>query len=270
MKSASKKTPAIAIHRRNLLKLTRELKQKPFDFLPERSMECLRQFFNGYRFFGMPVWRDLGGFEHWLSTRLTCPIAGGARWWQSIELNSRDSFESYEKFFRLYGQYSRRAPIERQPDTPETNANPQKVNFYSLLYRLSLRPGMYMGGDKSAGTLAAYITGYFKGKADSRSKLTRDEREYLRFEKWLCRHHRLPKIYPWHRIAEVWWRGPNSFEDFFAQFDAYLTNYGKRPRGLCDRFEVIVAGKRMKIQRREMPAEKPVMGPEFKVWWRQK
>ena len=72
-----------------------------------------------------------------------------------------------------------------------------------------------------------------------------------------------------YRVVEMWpCSGLNSLEWFFAWFDAYLTDYGKKPRGLEDLFEVVKekAGTRFR-RRRKLPKE-IVRPQEPKVWWR--
>src|SRR5947199_5611003 len=107
MKTSARRS-SVADHRRALKRLASELERRPLDFVPERSVECLSQFLGGYGIFGPPVWRDLSGFERWLRGHLPYPEDTGARWWRFIKLNSQDSYDSYELFFRLYSQYFRR------------------------------------------------------------------------------------------------------------------------------------------------------------------
>jgi hypothetical protein len=79
MKAQLTKRSHLFRHRANFKRLLDRMEKKPFDYLPERSIECLNQFFTGYSFFGPPIWRDLDGFEHWLSKRLFYPKdTGGA------------------------------------------------------------------------------------------------------------------------------------------------------------------------------------------------
>jgi hypothetical protein len=60
-------TKNVIRHRKNLKALVARLEKKPFDYLPERSVECLNQFFSGYQIFGPQLWSDFGkkarGFE---------------------------------------------------------------------------------------------------------------------------------------------------------------------------------------------------------------
>lgn len=255
--------------RKNLRRLVSKLRKHPLDLLPERSADCLNQFFAGYGIFGPPVWRDLASFERWLTDRLFYPKDTGARWWRFIQLNSKDYCDGYELFCRLYRQYSRGAPIDIQPTAPDHLFDPRQFDFYLHLYAIGRRPSMYLGSGDRVQLIAAYLAGYFRGKKDARITLTRDEKEFLRFEDWLSRDFKPLKQYPWYRVVEMWpYSGLNSFEWFLAYFDAYLTNYGKKPRGLDDLFEVVKEKVGTSFRRRRKLPKKVVRFQEPKVWWR--
>jgi len=269
MQTATPRASAITRHRENLKRLVHELAKRPLDLLPERSADCLNQFFSGYGILGPRVWRDLSSFENWLANRLFYPKDTGARWWRFIQLNTKDNCDSYELFCRLYSQYSRRAPIDIQPAAPDHGFDPAQFDFYKHLYAIGRKPGLYLGSSDRVQLLAAYLAGYFRGKKDARIKLTPDEKEFSRFEEWLRRHHRFTSRYPWYRLVEMWrYGGLNSFECFFADYDAYLTNFGKNPRGLEDLFESVSEKGCTTIRRRKRLPKKPILISETKLWWR--
>ncbi len=268
MKSATPRSSTVIEHRTSLKRLIRELTKRPFHFLPERSADCLNRFFSGYGIFGPPVWRDLTSFEHWLTKRLFYPPDAGARWWRFIELNSKDSFDGYELFGQLYSEYVRTKPIDLQPTAPDYTFDPAQFDFYQHLYGICRRPGMYLGSGDRVQLLAAYLAGYFKGKKDARITLTRDEKEFLRFEAWLSKGDKLAKQYPWYRVVEMWPRGRNSFESFCANYDAYLTNFGKKARGLEDLFEIVKGKAGTTIRRRKKLPKEIIRSPQPEVWWR--
>lgn len=271
MKILTGRKQTITDHRRTLKKLVGELQKRPFDFLPERSVESLHQFFAGYGIFGPPVWRDLSSFQRWLTKRLSYPQDTDAIWRRYIQLNSKDKFQSYELFFQLYSEYLRQSPTDLQPDAQDFQADPATFDFYLHLYSVGRKPGLYLGSSDSVQLIAAYLAGYFKGKRDVALKLTRDEKEFLRFEEWMRLHHKYKKHYRWGRMVEMWpWFGLNSFEDFFSSYDAYLTDFGKKPRGLEDLFEVISDGKTTKIRRRSKRVlpKKPIKIQGSRRWWR--
>lgn len=252
----------ITDQRKVLNKLVGELKKRPFDFLPERSVESLNQFFAGYGMFGLPVWRDLSSFQRWLAKRLFYPQDTGACWWRFIQLkNSKDKFHGYELFFQLYAEYSHQNPTDTQPDAREFQVDPTTFDFYMHLYAIGQKPGLYLSSGDSVQLVAAYLAGYFKGKRDVGLKLTHDEKEFFGFEEWMRLRHKFKKRYPWHRMVEMWpCGGLNSFEDFFAYYDVYLTDFGKNPHGLEDLFKVISDGRATRIRRRskrELP-KKPI------------
>lgn len=256
-------------HRKALKSLVQQLKARPLEFLPERSSEGLNQFFAGYGIFGPPVWRDLLSFERWLTKRLFYPQDTGARWWRFIQLNSKDGFESYELFLRLYSDYLHQKPEEIQPTAQDWTTDPKTFDFDLQLFAIFRRPGLYLGVGDSVQQIAAYLAGYFKGKKDAGLKVTKYEKEFFKFQNWLQRHIGFKKHYPWYRLVEMWpYGGCNSLECFFANYDAYLTNYGKKARGLEDRFEVISDKTSTRFQRRRKLPAKPVQIPDSKYWWR--
>jgi hypothetical protein len=173
-------------------------------------------------------------------------------------------------FFALYSQYSRKVTIDTQPGVQESIRNRATFDFYAHLYAIGRRPGLHLGSSDSVQVIAAYLAGYFKGKADAGLKLTRDEKEFFGFEEWLCRHNRFKKPYPWFRLVEMWsYGGLNSFDSFYADYDAYLTDFGKRPRGLEDLLEVVqVNPGTTAIQRRKNLPKKVTLIPGTKRWWR--
>ncbi len=252
-------------------RLVSELKKRPLELLPERSVDCLHQFLDGYGRFGPPVWRDLSYFGRWLTNRLFYPQPEGALWWQVIKLNSRDRFDSYESFHRFYGQYVRQAPMDIDPAAKDHIIDPAGFDFYAHLYSISRRPGLYFGNADSVHLIAAYLAGYFKGKTDAGLKLTRDEKEFFRFEEWLRRHHRFPQRFPWDRLVDMWRYGSlNSFESFFAHYDLYLTDHARKAHGLEDIFEVVTKNKCTTVRRRlksKLP-KKLIQIPETKRRWR--
>jgi len=255
--------------RKNLRRLVSKLRKHPHDLLPERSADCLNQFFAGYGIFGPPIWRDLASFEQWLSNRLFYPKDTGARWWRCIQLNSRDNYDSYEVFCSFYSQYLRGVPIDIQPTVTDYTYDPKRFDFYQYLYLIGRRPGMFLGRGDNVLLVAAHLAGYFQGKKDTNIPATRDEKEFFRFEAWLRRHHKSAKRYPWYRLVEMWlYGGLNSLESFFANYDAYLTDFGKKPRGLEDLFEVVKTNTGTSFRRRRKAPKKIVRFEEPKVWWR--
>ena len=251
-----------------LKRLLQKLRRNPLDQLPERSVEALSQFLSGYAMFGGPVWQDLVQFELWLTRRFYFPPDVG-KWDRFIELNSADGYDSYERFFELYSQFIREVPDSTQRQAnPIHELDPKQFDFYQWLYWISCRPGKYFGSNRSATALDAYLSGYFAGKRDSRLSLSRDEKEFLRFENWLWRTYDFKRRYPWYRLVELWPRNVNSAASFFDEFDAFLTDFGKRPRGLEDLFEVVTTEKGKVIRRRRKLPKKPVQLPKTKRHWR--
>lgn len=268
MKIAALRNSRMIRHRTSLNRLVRELAERPLHLLPERSVDCLNRFFAGYAIFGPPVWRDLTGFEFWLNKRLFYPKDTGARWWRFIQLNSKDNCDGYELFCRLYRKYSRSAPIDFQPTAPDHTFDPAEFDFYQHLYGISKKPGLYLGSGDCVQLIAAYLAGYFRGKKDARIALTREEKEFFHFEAWLGKHHKFTKRYPWYRLVEMWPRGRNSFESFFAEYDAYLTDFGKKPRGLEDLFEFVTEKGCTTIRRRRKLPKEVIRSAQPAVWWR--
>jgi hypothetical protein len=268
MQIAALRNSRIARHRTNLKRLVGELTERPLDLLPERSVDCLNQFINGYGIFGRPVWRDLLSFEFWLAKRLFYPKDTGACWWRVIQLNSKDECDGYETFCRLYSQYSRRAPIDFQPTAPDHTFDPARFDFYQHLYGISRKPATYLGRGDRVQLMGAYLAGYFRGKKDAQSALTSDEKEFFRFEGWLRRRHKLAKRYPWYRLVEMWSGGIKSLQSFFAEYDAYLTDFGKKPRGLEDLFEVVTQKGCATIRRRRKLPKEVMRSEQPGVWWR--
>ena len=267
MKAQSIDLPNVFRHRANLKRLVDRLEKKPFDYLPERSVQCLDRFFSGYSFFGPPIDRDLTSFSFWLKKRLFYPDDTGACLPRFIQLNSKDRCDSFEMFCRLYRQYCKQKPTDLWPNAPEVIFRADSFDFYEHLYVISKRPGMYIGSD-DVQLLAAYLAGYFAGKKHSGIALTRDEREFQRFGKWLSGRHKLPREYPWYRLVEMW-QGPyNSCQNFFVDYDAFQTNYGKRVGGLDDLFESVSDGKHTVDRRRQKMPKKVIRIPGSQMWWR--
>ncbi len=245
------------------------LRREPHNFLPERSVGMISQFFSGYSILGGPVWQELVRFESWLTRKFHWPLDIG-KWDRFICLNSADGYDSYMSFFKLYSQFVREVPDEPlEPLDPRFELDASKFDFYQLLYCISRRPGMYLGADGSVNSLAAFLAGYFAGKFDSGSKLSRDEKQFLRFEPWMCRTYKFKRRYPWYRLVELWPRNSNSATSFFDEFDAFLTDFGKKPRGLEDLFEVVKDDWSTRFQRKGRIAKPVVPAPESGRWWRQ-
>src|SRR5262249_10220036 len=117
-------------------------------------------------------------------------------------------------------------------------------------------------------SIAACLAGYFAGKKQSGKGLTRDEKEFHCFGKWLCRHHKLTHEYPWYRMVEMWLRARNSLESFFVEYDAFLTNFGKKTRGLEDLFETVSNRGSTIHRRREKLPKEIIRIPGSPMWWR--
>jgi hypothetical protein len=256
--------------RANMRRLLRDLRKKPLAYLPERSVSSLANFFSGYNLLGGPIWPDITQFEKWLTTQLYYPQDSGACWHRFIQLNSDDAFDSYEKFFALYDRYALKipaAPFEEK----QRHLEKRKFDFYLLLYTLNTRPGFYFGFNPSVLSLAALLAGYFKSKNDLKLQLSRDEKVFMRFSGWLRSNEELPRSYPWYRHIEMWnYAGLDSFNCFFANFDAFLTDYGKKARGLDDLF-IEERNKKGTIVRRRKKNEmrsKLIRLPESRRWWR--
>jgi hypothetical protein len=267
MKAQLAKRSYVVRHRTNLQRLVDRIERKPFDYLTERSVECLDRFFSGYQIFGPPLWRDLTSFEFWLKERLIYPEDSASRWWRFIQLNSKDRFGSFELFCRLYRHYRKHKPVDVQPSAPEITLRSDSFDFYKHLYAISKRPAMYLGSD-DVQSLAAYLAGYFTGKKHAALGLTRDEKEFYRFAEWLRRHYNFRQEYPWYRLVEMWPRARNSLESFFVEYDAFLTNFGKKVRGFEDLFETVRNVGSTYYRRREKLPNDLIRVPDSPMWWR--
>jgi hypothetical protein len=262
------KRSQVVRHRANLKLLVDRLEKKPFDYLPERSVECLNQFFSGYQFFGPAIWRDLTSFQFWLKKRLAYPEDSSSCWWRFIQLNSKDRYDSFDLFCRFYRQYRKQKPIDVQPSAPESKLESDSFDFYQYLYAISKKPGLIIGSSDDVQLLASHLAGYFSGKKHSGIGLTRDEKEFHRFGKWLSRRHKLQREYPWHRMVEMWLGARGSFQSFFVEYDAFLTNYGKKVGGFEDLFEIVSKGGSTRYRRRKKLPKEIVRIPGSQMWWR--
>jgi hypothetical protein len=248
--------------------LLKRLRRKPLELLPERSVDSVARFLSGYSMFGGPVWQELARFEVWLANAFYWPLDVG-KWDRFIQLNSADGFESYKKFFSLYSRFVREVPdVTPEPQNSKFELDPDKFDFFEWLYHISRRPSMYFGDDGSVKALAAYLAGFFAGKHDRGLSLSRDEKEFLRFENWLWRTYDFKRRYPWYRLIELWPRNNNSAASFFDEFDAFLTDFGKKPRGLKDLFEVVKNDRSTRIQRRRRIPKRVAPVPNPVRWWR--
>jgi hypothetical protein len=191
------------------------------------------------------------------------------RWDRYIRLHSADGYESYRMFFRLYARFTREVPDSPvEPLDPRFDIKANGFDFYQLLYCISRRPSMYLGNQGSAKSLAAYLAGYFAGRLDGGLTLSRDERQFLRFEGWMCRTYKYKRRYPWYILVELWPRSSNSCGSFFDEFDAYLTNFGRQPGGLEDMFEVVAQKGCTTIRRRRKLPKEVMRSARPAVWWR--
>lgn len=209
-------------------------------------------------------------FSGWVMKQLFYPKDTGAGWWRAIQLNARDNFEGFELFLNLYQRFVREVP--RVPDNPPKGVwqADKNYDFYSMLYALSNMPGFWFSEGKNASVnlLAAFLSGYFTAKRGAGFKLSRDEKEFFRFADWQHRTQRIGR-YPWYRVADMWrYGGLGSLESFFANYDAYLTDYGKKPRGLEDRYEYVDAKPGRRVQKRKVLPKKLVKLPGTRRWWR--
>jgi hypothetical protein len=269
MKSRARESSNVIRHRKNLKGLVSRLEKRPFDFLPERSVECLNQFLNGYQIFGPALWRDLTSFQFWLQEQIFYPEDSGATWWRFIQLNGRDRCDSFDLFCKLYRQYSRNKPIDVQPAAPEITPSSKSFDFHSHLYAISKKPGLYIGNSSGDVTLVAgYLAGYFTGKKVIGAKLTPDERKFLQFGRWLRKHHKFAQTYPWYRLVEMWPRARDSFQSFFVEYDAFLTDFGKKTHGLEDLFEFVTTDRGTTCRRREKLPNEITVIPNSPMWWR--
>lgn len=231
-------------------------------------MEAISQFLSGYSMFGGPVWQELRRFDQWL-TRSPFWFPDLGKWDRYIRLHSADAYDSYRKFFSLYAKFTREVPDSpEEPVDPRFRIKANEFDFYQFLYGISRRPGMYFGGEGSAKSLAAYFAGYFAGKTDAGLTLSRDEKQFLRFEDWMCRTYEYKRKYPWYIVVELWPRNTTSCASFFAEFDAYLTKFGKQPRGLEDLFEVVVQKGCTTVRRRRKLPKEVMRSARPTVWWR--
>jgi len=268
MKAQLDKRSHVLRHRSDLKRLVERLEKRPFDYLPERSVECLNQFFNGYQIFGPLLYRDLTSFQFWLKKRIVYPEDSGSCWWRFIQLNSKDRCDSFDLFCRLYRQYRNQKPADVQPSAPELRMGSDSFDFYQHLYAISKKPGLYLGSSDDVQLIAAYLAGYFAGKKHSGIGLTRDEKEFHRFGKWLRNHHKFRHEYPWYRLVEMWSRARDSFQSFFVEYDAFLTNFGKRVGGLEDLFETVSDEKSTTYRRRKKLPKDVIRILDSPMWWR--
>lgn len=268
MKAQQAKHSHVERHRTNLKRLVDHLEKKPFDYLPERSVESLRQFFSGYSIFGPPIWRDLTSFGFWLKEHLFYPEDSGSTWSRFIQLNSKDRCDSFDLFCRLYRRYCKQKPTDVQPNAPEQAWGSDSFDFYKYLYVIFKKPGLILGSSDDVQSIAAYLAGYFAGKKQSGIGLTGDEKEFHRFGEWLRKRHKFTHEYPWYRMVEMWLGARNSFQSFFVDYDAFLTNYGKRAGGLEDLFETVSDGKSTTVRRREKVPKEVIRIPDSLMWWR--
>lgn len=238
--------------RQTLQKLLGRIHDSPFEYLPERSVESLYQFFAGYGMLGGPISDELAHFSMWLMAQYDFPAAVGHAG-RFIRLNSNDSYDSYQNFFKNYHEFAQTTAEGPPLADPKYRIRPEEFDFYRFLFGIRHRPGMYIGED-NFNLLAALLLGYFRGKADARLELTIDEQQFLAFEPWLVLHHQLEKEYPWYRLFLLWpgRARMGTVESFFGAYDDYLTDYGKKPGSLDDLFEVVKLNTGSKIQRRKV------------------
>ncbi len=231
MKSKLAEQSHVVRHRANLKRVVDCIEKKPFDYLPERSVECLHQFFSGYQIFGPPLWRDLMSFQIWLKKRLEYPEDSGSCWSRFIQLNSKDRCDSFDLFCRHYRLYRREKPRDVHPNAPELTFRSEPFDFYQLLFALSKKPGLFLGSSYDVQSLAAYLAGYFAGKKHSGVGLNRDETEFHRFGKWLCKYHKLTHDFPWHRIVEMW-SCAQLISDFLCRLRCFSNELRQESEGL--------------------------------------
>jgi hypothetical protein len=62
--------------------------------------------------------------------------------------------------------------------------------------------------------LATYLSGYFAGKKAGGVALSKDEKAFLNFDRWISQHHGFKK-HPSRRLIVMWpYGGMNSAENF--------------------------------------------------------
>jgi uncharacterized protein YneF (UPF0154 family) len=134
---------------------------------------------------------------------------------------------------------------------PESRPASRDFDFFLLLYAVSKKPGLYIGLADEVQLLAAIIAGYFIGKKYAHVELTKDEKAFHRFGRWMSKRHGLKREYPWHRLVKMWpCRSLNSFQCFFENFDNYLTDFGKNEGALDDLFETLADSRGTAMRRK--------------------
>lgn len=259
-------TPGAENPSRVLRKLFERIQSDPFRFLPERSPGALKQFFFGYSEAGARIETELGRFQEWLLPRLGGTERNRKAWWWLIQLHSKDDYDGYCMFIDLFAVFA--ATTNPTPDSADTRLRP-KTSLFHFLAMAREKPGMYFGGRISTSHLAAFINGWFTAKDDFGTRPSREEKEFQGFEKWLQRVDTMPPTIRWHRIIENHCAG-DSFGSFYARLDEFLTNRGKRPRGLDERF-VWDESDGVRWLRRRTLSERPksiLLSTKPTVWWR--
>lgn len=251
-----------------LLCLVERIQEHPTAFLPERSVNAIRLFLQAYEESRKRPFIELTHFQDWLGSKLPYPTDTSRVWWRMIELNSFDALDGYNLFMRLLRRFVRAtAPLKAAPKWSSSI----RVDLLQYLFMSREKPGLYFGERVSSGHLAAFVNGWLQAKLDKKTPLSRGEKLFLGFNKWLCRDHRFESEVSWHKIVRMWLNsGSDSFGSFHAYLDAYLTDYGKRPGGLDERF-VWEEGPHGRVCRRLRPRERPssvLKSDRPTVWWR--
>lgn len=139
-------------------RILKEFQDRPLQFLPQRSVEAVNLFLSGYAII-LPEIKELTSrlFDKWLAPRLFYPNDSGCVWWRRIQLNSRDACEGFDIYIEQFSAFLDQCHVESLPSYPRGSGH--RFDFFSYLYAIGRRPGLYLGTANSPSLLAAHFDG---------------------------------------------------------------------------------------------------------------
>ena len=170
------------------------IKQKPEDYLPERSIWDLQHFLSAYytRLLTEGLTSEINSvfkkFEAWLGDHFKILVQSHSVY-EIVDSYSNGPEDALRNFYALFEQFQVDSAIPRTASGAATEAlsyklRPPKVDLAEILRRIRKRPQLYIGYPHLAG-VHAYLTGHQRAGRDLRLPQTRDQGVYEDFKRWI-------------------------------------------------------------------------------------
>lgn len=164
------------------------IKNRPMDYLPERTIFALWHFLNGYSWRIYMEGMDSGmrylypNFQRWLEDRYKLRPTSNSVF--SIVDSISDGPESaLDNFYKLFEEFQNENGLS-QLSIPQDVTKIQRMDICELLRMIRKKPAMYIGYPHFSG-LNAYLAGHIRAGNDLGFQKTPDEMLFETFTQWI-------------------------------------------------------------------------------------